>query len=190
MEEEDRVRFNNFTVNMEDASGYKSKRIRRSDSFIFDKEFRNYLRSKKRRDLSPEVNTDINIVEESPEEKLERMIHESNTRDIALMAASPRSTTRYAAFYAASKNRGLDASLGRELTSLHRIHEKNLRKIKLHESNVKKDFKNTKKIAKVTERQKQLIIKDYCLPEQQFPICKPLVYHKLPPIQSKENVNF
>ena len=102
---------------------------------------------------SPEVDTDITILNETPREKADRLLQEANKRDIALMAASSRATTRYAALYAASKNRGLDVSLGRDLTNLEATKTRNLRMIQKNQETIKDDFKKTKKVALRHEKQ-------------------------------------
>jgi hypothetical protein len=114
------------------------------------------LRHSARQDVtpSPEVDTDITILNETPKEKADRLLQEANKRDIALMAASSRATTRYAALYAASKNRGLEASLGKSLVNLEAIKIKKLKTIQQSQETVKDDFKKTKKVA--LRREKQL----------------------------------
>ena len=102
---------------------------------------------------SPEVDTDITILNETAKEKADRLLLEANKRDIALMVASSRATTRYAALYAASKNRGLDASLGRNLNSLEALKNKNLKMIRQTQETVKDDFEKMKKISSRREKQ-------------------------------------
>ena len=165
-----------------DANMEKRKRIRRLESFQFDREIRNNLHQNKRdfETSSPEVDVDIEILSESRETKSDRLLQESNKRDIALMAASPRCTTRYVAFYAASKNRWLEATLERELTSLEVLHEITLKKIQHHQDTVKDDFRKTRKV--FTRREKQLIKQksDGNLASRRRPCCALNI--RLPPI--------
>lgn len=96
---------------------------------------------------SPDVDTDISVFNETLKEKADRLLQEANKRDIALMAASSRATTRYAALYAASQNRGLEASLEKHLTSLKARRKKALSIIMKMQEHVKDDFKKTKTIS-------------------------------------------
>ena len=108
---------------------------------------------------SPEVDSDITILNETPKQKADRLLAEANKRDITLMATSSRPTTRYAALYAASKNRGLDASLGRNLTFLESMKKKKLKMIQQSQKALKDDFKKTKKVC--LRREKQFAKQNY-----------------------------
>lgn len=96
---------------------------------------------------SPEVATDFTIVNETPEQKADRLLHEANKRDIALMATSSQVTTRYAALYAASKNRGLDISLGKALTNLEATKERNLKTIHQIQESIIDDLRRTQLVS-------------------------------------------
>lgn len=166
-----------------DVNAELLRHIRRLESSQFDREMRNNLDGNKRdsETSSPEVDVDIEILRETWEEKADRLLKESNKRDIALMAVSSRCTTRYAAFYAASKNRGLEVSLGRELMCLEMLQERTLKKIQVHQDTVKDDFRKTRKI--FTRNEKQLIKhkSDGCLTQKRRPCC--IWNPRLPPIK-------
>lgn len=125
------------------------KRRRQLESFQFREEIRNDLDQNKRDDdtSSPEVDVDIEMIRETPQQKIDRLLQESNKRDMALMAASSQCTTRYAALYAVSKNRGLDASLGKHLTRLNNLQEKSLKEIQHDRDTVKDDFRKTRTVS-------------------------------------------
>ena len=160
------------------------------NSFQFHRSPRSsQLRFSSRQDVtpSPDVDTDITILNETPKEKADRLLQEANKRDIALMATSSRATTRYAALYAASKNRGLDASLERNLTNLEAVKNKKVRMIQKTQETVKDDFKKTKKVS--LRREKQFVkykSESYIYEKRKTSCDGHCRYVKLPPIHLRK----
>ena len=96
---------------------------------------------------SPDVATDFTILNETPEQKADRLLQEANKRDIALMATSSQATTRYAALYAASKNRGLDISLRKTLNNFEATKRRNLRTIHEIQESIIDDLRRTQLVS-------------------------------------------
>ena len=149
-----------INMNFSQTTSEKEKRskLQRYHSFpLHDSVRSSQLRHSSRQEItpSPEVDADITILNGTPREKLDRLLQEANKRDITLMATSTRATTRYAALYAASKNRGLDASLERNLTHLEMIKNKKLKAIQLDQDTIIDDFKKTKRVKLRKKAEKQ-----------------------------------
>ena len=137
---------------------------------------------------SPAVDTDITILNETREEKADRLLQEANKRDIALMATSSQATTRYAALYAASKNRGLDISLGRTLTNLEAAKNKNIRMIHQIQESMIDDFRRTRLVSLRQGRPLKKHKSDSCIQYGKKNSFKSNFRNiKLPPIRNSNN---